>query len=201
MLAIATSAVRDAGNGDAFIAELRERFGLDAQLLTGEEEARLTYLGATAQRPLADEATLVFDIGGGSTELVVGSGTEVASTPRSRPGRSASPSATSTADPPDPHELEDLADDVGQLIEQAVASGQTATGRSRAIAVAGTPTSLAAIDQELEPYDPTRVHGHRLAMRPIQQMLSTLSRAAARRAPAGPGAAPGAGADDRRRQP
>ena len=51
-MAIATSAVRDAANGEAFIAELRERFGLDARLLTGEEEAHLTYLGATAQRPL-----------------------------------------------------------------------------------------------------------------------------------------------------
>ena len=55
-MAIATSAVRDAGNGDAFIAELRERFDLDAQLLTGEEEAHLTYLGATAQRPPATDA-------------------------------------------------------------------------------------------------------------------------------------------------
>src|SRR5918994_5756650 len=76
VMAIATSAVRDAANGEAFIAELRERFNLDARLLTGEEEAHLTYLGATAQRP-ADEETLVFDIGGGSTELVVGSGIHV----------------------------------------------------------------------------------------------------------------------------
>src|SRR4051812_7127017 len=69
--AIATSAVRDAVNGEAFIAELRERFELDARMLTGEEEARLTYLGATAHRPEADP-TLVFDIGGGSPELIVG---------------------------------------------------------------------------------------------------------------------------------
>src|SRR5919197_4869515 len=65
VMAIATSAVRDAVNGDAFIAELRERFDLDARLLTGEEEANLTYRGATSHRP-AGESTLVFDIGGGS---------------------------------------------------------------------------------------------------------------------------------------
>src|SRR3954468_14866863 len=64
VMAIATSAVRDAVNGEAFIAELRERFELDARMLTGEKEARLTYLGATAHRPEADP-TLVFDIGGG----------------------------------------------------------------------------------------------------------------------------------------
>src|SRR4051795_9778834 len=65
--AIATSAVRDASNGDAFVAELRERFALSARVLDGGEEARLTYLGATLEDPPA-ERTLVIDIGGGSTE-------------------------------------------------------------------------------------------------------------------------------------
>src|SRR6187200_3403035 len=75
--AIATSAVRDADNGSAFIAELRERFALSARVLDGEEEARATYLGATSES-LPTEPTLVVDIGGGSTELIVGSGTEIA---------------------------------------------------------------------------------------------------------------------------
>src|SRR6478736_471080 len=69
--AIATSAVRDAENSGAFLAELRERFALNAQLLDGAEEARLTYLGAVADRPPTD-GTLVVDVGGGSTELVFG---------------------------------------------------------------------------------------------------------------------------------
>ena len=71
--AIATSAVRDADNGSAFVAELRERFALSARVLDGEEEARLTYLGATSEQP-PTEPTLVVDIGGGSTELIVGTG-------------------------------------------------------------------------------------------------------------------------------
>src|SRR4051794_33597020 len=75
--AIATSAVRDASNGSAFVAELRERFALSARVLDGEEEARLTYLGATSES-VPSEPTLVVDIGGGSTELVVGSGTDIA---------------------------------------------------------------------------------------------------------------------------
>ena len=74
--AIATSAVRDAENGSAFIAELRERFALSARVLDGEEEARATYLGATSER-LPTEPTLVVDIGGGSTELVIGDADEV----------------------------------------------------------------------------------------------------------------------------
>jgi len=169
--AIATSAVRDAINGEAFIAELRERFGLDARLLTGEEEAHLTYLGATAHRPDQDK-TLVFDIGGGSTELIVGSGTEVGFHTSLQAGTIRQSERHLTSDPPDPHELEELAADIRNLIDRAIASQ---TEPVRAIAVAGTPTSLAAIDQGLEPYDPGRVHGYRLGMQPIQHMLSRLS--------------------------
>ena len=173
VMAIATSAVRDAVNGDAFIAELRERFNLDARLLTGEEEANLTYRGATSHRP-AGESTLVFDIGGGSTELIVGTGSRVAFHTSLQAGTIRQSERHLTTDPPDPHELEDLAADIRNLIERAVAAEPEAKA-SRAIAVAGTPTSLAAIEQELEPYDPGRVHGYRLGLKPIQRMLSRLS--------------------------
>src|SRR5829696_490716 len=149
VMAIATSAVRDAVNGEAFIAELRERFDLDARMLTGEEEANLTYLGATAQRP-ARESTLVFDIGGGSTELIVGFGTQVGFHTSLQAGTIRQSERHLTTDPPDPHELEDLAADIRNLIDRAIAAKPHAKP-SRAIAVAGTPTSLAAIDQELEP--------------------------------------------------
>src|SRR4051794_28616753 len=150
-MAIATSAVRDAVNGQAFIAELRERFALDARLLTGEEEANLTYLGATAHRP--DEgSTLVFDIGGGSTELIVGSGTRVGFHTSLQAGTIRQSERPLTTDPPDSRQLEDLADEIRNLIDRAIAADPQANA-ARAIAVAGTPTSLAAIDQGLEPYD------------------------------------------------
>jgi exopolyphosphatase / guanosine-5'-triphosphate,3'-diphosphate pyrophosphatase len=173
VMAIATSAVRDAANGDAFIAELRERFDLDARMLTGEEEARLTYLGATAHRPTADP-TLVFDIGGGSTELVVGTGRSVGFHTSLQAGTIRQSERHLTSDPPDPHELEDLAGDIRNLIEKAIAA-QPDGAPTRGIAVAGTPTSLAAIDQGLEPYDPGRVHGYHLGLQRIQRMLSRLS--------------------------
>jgi exopolyphosphatase / guanosine-5'-triphosphate,3'-diphosphate pyrophosphatase len=173
VLAIATSAVRDATNGDAFIAELRERFGLDARLLTGEEEAHLTYLGATANRS-DDEPTLVFDIGGGSTELIVGSGMEVGFYTSLQAGTIRQSERHLTSDPPDPRELEHLATDCRKLIDDAIADRPEARP-SRAIAVAGTPTSLAAVDQKLEPYDPGRVHGYRLGLQRIQRILSKLS--------------------------
>jgi exopolyphosphatase / guanosine-5'-triphosphate,3'-diphosphate pyrophosphatase len=173
VMAIATSAVRDASNGDAFIAELRERFDLHARLLTGEEEAHLTYLGATAQRN-GGRSTLVLDIGGGSTELIVGTGTQVGFHASLQAGTVRHSERHLTSDPADPHELENLASDVRTLVEEAIAVDGWVHAAG-AIAVAGTPTSLAAIDQELEPYDPTRVHGYRLGLRPIQRMLSRLA--------------------------
>src|ERR1700694_487198 len=73
-LAVLTSAVRDAANGGSFAARVREDYGLDARVLSGEEEAQLTFLGAMSGRPRPTEPTVVIDIGGGSTEFVVGLG-------------------------------------------------------------------------------------------------------------------------------
>jgi exopolyphosphatase/guanosine-5'-triphosphate,3'-diphosphate pyrophosphatase len=173
--AIATSAVRDARNGSAFIAELRERFALSAQVLGGEEEAHLTYLGATMERP-PREPTLVIDIGGGSTELIVGSGSEIDFRTSLQIGVVRQTERHIASDPPATVELEALAADVRGLIEAAVGE-LGAPHPTAAIAVAGTPTSLSAIDLELEPYDSERVHGHVLALARIQRLLSKLASA------------------------
>lgn len=171
--AIATSAVRDAENGGAFVAELRERFALSARVLDGEEEARLTYLGATSEQP-PTEPTLIVDIGGGSTELVIGTGAEISFHTSLQAGVVRHSERHIASDPPTVVELEALAADIRSLIEGAVGHGVEA---SAGIAVAGTPTSLAAIEMGLEPYDPARVHGHALSLSSIQRMLSQLASA------------------------
>jgi exopolyphosphatase / guanosine-5'-triphosphate,3'-diphosphate pyrophosphatase len=171
--ALATSAVRDASNGAAFIAELRERFALSARVLDGEEEARLTYLGATSGRPPAN-STLVIDIGGGSTELVVGNRAKVDFHTSLQAGVVRHTERHLTVDPPDSAELEALAGDVRGILDHGL-TASTEAHPGKGIAVAGTPTSLAAIDLQLEPYDPERVHGHRLALGSIQTMLSRLA--------------------------
>src|SRR4051812_35415385 len=148
--AIATSAVRDASNGSAFAAELRERFALSARVLDGEEEARLTYLGATCEHT-PSQPTLVVDIGGGSTELIVGTGEEVAFHTSLQAGVVRHSERHISSDPPTTLELEALAADFRSLIEGATVSAPTATA---GIAVAGTPTSLASAEIGLEPYDP-----------------------------------------------
>ena len=171
--AIATSAVRDAENSSMFLAELRERFALDARIVDGAEEARLTYLGATAQRPPASK-TLVVDIGGGSTELVIGDGDEVGFYASLQAGTVRHTERHVTHDPPEAAELEELANDVRQLIDESL-EGSALAVANEGIGVAGTPTSLAAIEQRLDPYDPRLVHGYRLSLGSIQRMCSELA--------------------------
>ncbi|MFN2612898.1 MAG: Ppx/GppA family phosphatase [Solirubrobacterales bacterium] len=182
--ALATSAVRDSSNGDAFLAELRERFALDARVLSGEEEAGLTYLGATAGREPDTSGelvpgdstgnTLVFDIGGGSTELICGRGPGVTFHASLQVGTVRHTERHLSADPPSAAAMEELAADVRSEIDQAVGSEPGAVAE-HGIAVAGTPTSLAAIDLELDPYDPEKVHGHRLSLATISKKLSRLA--------------------------
>jgi exopolyphosphatase / guanosine-5'-triphosphate,3'-diphosphate pyrophosphatase len=171
--AIATSAVRDASNGSAFAAELRERFALSARVLDGEEEARLTYLGATCENS-PSVPTLVVDIGGGSTELIVGTGNEVAFHTSLQAGVVRHSERHISSDPPTALELEALAADFRSLIESATVGAPAATA---GIAVAGTPTSLASVEIGLEPYDPKQVHGHTLTLPTIQRLLSQLASA------------------------
>lgn len=173
--AIATSAVRDASNGSAFVAELRERFALSARVLDGEEEARLTYVGATCEQA-PTEPTLVIDIGGGSTELIVGTGREIAFHTSLQAGVVRHSERHVASDPPTTGELEALAADIRTLIEAAIANQPAANARA-GIAVAGTPTSLASIEIGLEPYDPKQVHGHTLTLALIQRLLSQLASA------------------------
>jgi exopolyphosphatase/guanosine-5'-triphosphate,3'-diphosphate pyrophosphatase len=171
--AIATSAVRDAANGSAFVAELRERFALSARVLDGEEEARLTYLGATSEH-FPEVPTVVIDIGGGSTELIVGEGEAIDWHVSLQAGVVRHTERHLVSDPPTPVELEALATDLRGLIDKATVEAPAATA---GIAVAGTPTSLAAIELELDPYDPKQVHGHVLELPSVQRMLSRLASA------------------------
>ena len=162
-VAVMTSAVRDAANGGQFANDVSSRFGLDAHVISGEEESQLTYLGATDQlAPDPDgQPTLVFDIGGGSTELVIGHGDRVDFHVSTQTGVVRQADRHISSDPPSPGELNAVAEDVRGVLEQAVPA-ELRSHPGRALGVAGTPTSLAAIAQDLDPYDPERVHGYRL---------------------------------------
>ena len=160
--AVLTSAVRDADNG----AELTRRvagLGLDARILTGDEEARLTFLGASAGRGDAD--LLVIDVGGGSTELVKGPHEHVST----QNGVVRHSERHLHDDPPTREQLAALAADVRQNLKGTVPFNGPL---GKAVAVAGTPTQCAAMDLGLEPYDAERVEGHVLTADRLRGLLA-----------------------------
>jgi exopolyphosphatase / guanosine-5'-triphosphate,3'-diphosphate pyrophosphatase len=174
-VAVLTSAVRDADNGPAFADAVHERFGLDGRTLSGDQEARLTFLGATAARDPGDATPLVvIDIGGGSTELVIGAGERVQFHVSTQAGVVRHTERHLASDPPRAEELEGLAGDVRAVLEAAVPAGERRHPRA-AIAVAGTATSCAAIDLQLDPYDPAAVEGHVLSTGRLGELLSRLA--------------------------
>jgi exopolyphosphatase/guanosine-5'-triphosphate,3'-diphosphate pyrophosphatase len=173
-VAVLTSAVRDAANGAGFVAEVRDRYGLDARELSGDEEAALTYLGATAGR-VRDHPLLVIDVGGGSTELVIGAGEELRFHASTQAGVVRQSERHLAHDPPEDHELQSLTDDVRRIYAAAVPEPMTYVPEA-AIGVAGTATSLAAIELELDPYDAAAVEGHVLERATCEMLLARMSR-------------------------
>ncbi|MBS1868118.1 MAG: Ppx/GppA family phosphatase [Actinobacteria bacterium] len=176
-VAVLTSAARDAANGADFTRRVVEDYGLDARTIAGEREAQLTFRGATHGRDSQDSTPLlVVDIGGGSTELIVGAagGDEPSFHVSLQAGVVRQTERHLHRDPPPPHELQQLADEVRATIEAGVPEAVRASARG-AVAVAGTATSLAAIDQELDPYDPRRVHGYVLGRAEVELLLARLA--------------------------
>jgi exopolyphosphatase/guanosine-5'-triphosphate,3'-diphosphate pyrophosphatase len=158
VLLVATSAVRDAENGEAFLGEVEWSYGFATRLLSGDEEAQLLLRGLGG----VDSHTVVVDVGGGSTELVtIGSRTSLDI------GSVRMTERFLHQDPPTGKELDACAAHVrAQLPELDV---------EHAIGVAGTITTLAALDLGLEEYDPERVHGHRLSREGAEQQLARLA--------------------------
>jgi exopolyphosphatase/guanosine-5'-triphosphate,3'-diphosphate pyrophosphatase len=174
-IAVLTSAVRDAANGSEFASSVRDRYGFEPHILSGDDEAQLTFLGATSERDPDDRTpTLVIDIGGGSTELVIGSGRTATFHVSTQAGVVRQTERHLHHDPPLAEELDELSDEVREIVTDA-ASAERRAAVERGIAVAGTATSLAAIAQELEPYDPRKVHGHVLDVPHIREMRDRLS--------------------------
>jgi exopolyphosphatase/guanosine-5'-triphosphate,3'-diphosphate pyrophosphatase len=158
-LLVATSAVRDAENGEAFLGEIEWSYGFTTQLVSGDEEAQLTRRGV---QPQAE--TLVLDIGGGSTELIVDDfhvSLDIGSVRFTE--------RFVHTDPADPRELDEAA-----AAARAAFADVPAQPR-HAIGVAGTVTTLAALDLGLERYERERVHGHRLSRDGARAQLDRLA--------------------------
>ena len=171
-LALATSAVRDAENGEAFLGEIEWSYGFTTRLLSGDEEALLTFRGVALGRDVA-AGTLVIDVGGGSTELILGGAERVAFHASLDLGCVRLTERFFVHDPPAEAELDACARFVRARLGDGAAPPERPTD---AIGVAGTLTQLATLDLGLEREEPELVHGHRMSSQWLAAEVERLSR-------------------------
>ncbi|ONH33659.1 Ppx/GppA phosphatase family protein [Pseudofrankia asymbiotica] len=154
---VATSATRDARNRAELVDGVRAILGTDPEVISGDEEAALSYAGAAAELPDARTPILVADIGGGSTELVLGDAAGVLAARSVNVGCVRMAERHFRSDPPDPAEAAAIVADVNaalDLAEQVVPIRTAAT----LVGVAGTVTTIAALAADLPEYDSERIH-------------------------------------------
>lgn len=169
---VATSATRDAANRDEFLGGVRRLFGVDAEVLTGDREAATTYAGATHDLP-GDERTLVVDIGGGSTEFIIGNHDPAAMLSLDI-GCVRLYERHLASDPPAPAEVEALRRDVRSQLRKVREVLDPGSAR-RVVGVAGTVTTVTALALDLDVYDPARIHLAAVDARRIRQTAERLA--------------------------
>lgn len=153
---LATSAARDVSNRDELFDGVRERLGVEVDVISGDEEARLSFLGALSGGPVSQGPALVMDIGGGSTELILGDLDGTITSARSLDmGSVRIRERFLASDPPTDDEIARARAFVVDLIDS---SGVDLASTGTWIGVAGTATSVSALTQGLTAYDRTKVH-------------------------------------------
>jgi exopolyphosphatase/guanosine-5'-triphosphate,3'-diphosphate pyrophosphatase len=170
----ATSAARDAANRDDFFAAAEAAVGVRPELLSGEEEGRLSFLGATAELDPADGPFLVFDIGGGSTEFTYGT-TESEATVSTDMGCVRITEAWLHGDPPSAVELSQALSIIGIHLDDVVREIPQATEAATYVGLAGTVSTAAAVELGLATYDRDRIHHSRLSKAAVEDVFRTLA--------------------------
>lgn len=172
---VATSAVREAANGAEFAAEVTARLGIPLEVIGGDREAELTFLGASSGDALGGVGrSLVIDIGGGSTEFIVGADGRLLFHESTQLGAVRQSERWLATDPPLREELRQLLDEAETIVLDAVPT-EFRRDIAHGVGVAGTPTVLAAVDQSLEPFDPWKVHGHQITLEAAESLLERLA--------------------------
>jgi exopolyphosphatase/guanosine-5'-triphosphate,3'-diphosphate pyrophosphatase len=171
-----TSAMRDAQGGEAVRDHVRAVLGVEARVISGDEEARLTFAGAVSGLGLSAGELTVFDIGGGSTEVVAGrldatgAPDHVASAVSFDVGSVRLTERHVRHDPPTAEEMRELR----HSVDEELASLPSTTARE-VVGIAGTMTTLAAVSLSMAEYDGARVHGHVMLRREIDRVVRELA--------------------------
>jgi exopolyphosphatase/guanosine-5'-triphosphate,3'-diphosphate pyrophosphatase len=174
---VATSAARDVSNREAFFGMVRDTLGVDAEVISGDEEAQLSFVGAVGDLDPDDGPFVVVDTGGGSTELVVGTLTDgEATVTAARSVDVGSVRITERClhgDPPTAAEVAQARDVARGILDQAF-DAVPVEGVRTWVGVAGTITTLSAVAQRLERYDPAAVHLSRLSLDRLHEVAEDL---------------------------
>ncbi len=173
ILAVATSAVRDAENGDDFLYLIKMKSKIHARIIDGREEAKLTFQGAYHSLGAVDPVMLI-DIGGGSTEIIGGDRNQTSFLASINAGAVRDTEAYLKSDPPNPSEIEELAIHLTSLFCKHI-NGVNRKQYQTLIGVGGTITSLAAMAQNLTEYQRNKVHQYVLTMTKLESMTDLLS--------------------------
>jgi exopolyphosphatase/guanosine-5'-triphosphate,3'-diphosphate pyrophosphatase len=168
ILCVATSAARDAINGHEFFAAISDRAGIAAEVIPGDEEARLSYLAAEADFGAGPK--IVLDIGGGSTEVIYGSSGKISFSHSYDIGSVRLTERHVRSDPPTPSEREAVERDVAATLRGV----PKPPGVARLIGIAGTVTTLFAVARRMAVYDAAQVHGQELSRAEIAQTRDRL---------------------------
>jgi exopolyphosphatase/guanosine-5'-triphosphate,3'-diphosphate pyrophosphatase len=171
MAVVGTSAMRDARGGEKIRAYVQEKFGVDARVLSGDEEARMTFAGALSGLSISGgEDVAVFDIGGGSTEIVHGKNGVIDYAHSFDIGSVRLTERHVKSDPPSSGEIAILEKAAADQLEPA-----RSVHASRIVGIAGTVTTLAAVSLEMKDYDGARVHGHVMTRDTISKTVKRLA--------------------------
>lgn len=170
----ATSAARDAGNADDFFDAAEAAIGVRPELISGEEEGQLSFAGATAELDRADGPFLVVDIGGGSTELIVGL-EQVEGVRSLEVGCVRLSEKHLASDPPAPEELSNAIAEVTDGLEDVLRDIPAVRSAKTVVGLAGTITSVVAIEIGLAEWDRDAIHHFRLTRQVAEEVFRTLA--------------------------
>ncbi|MDX2273250.1 MAG: Ppx/GppA phosphatase family protein [Cyanobacteriota bacterium] len=173
IVAVATSAVREAPNGMAFLQEVKRRIGLTIDLISGQEEARRIYLGVLSAMEFNQQAHVMVDIGGGSTELILGDGHEPEFLRSIKVGAVRLTQMFLHNDPPTPSQYRQLQDYVRGMVEPPIEQIKASLGSRPVLLVgtSGTAETLATLDARRNGSQPIRMHGYQLNFKSLSQLL------------------------------
>lgn len=175
LFAVATSAVREASNGQEFVRLAKQKTGIDIKIIPWEEEARLTLAGVFWKIPHENRKVLTLDIGGGSTEFILSEGKNISGFCSTPLGVVRLTEKFITQHPVDEKEFSNLQNHLKKEL-QAVKKELSAFLPELLIGTAGTVTTVAALKNNIYPYDPEKIHGSTFSSREAKSILDDLKK-------------------------